>query len=42
METWNVNDVIVYAWFIYFWIKKIKMCNVNKNNFKCKKFAMKN
>ena len=24
LETWNVNDVIVYVWFIYFWIKKIK------------------
>ena len=24
LETWNVNDVIVYVWFIYFWIKKRK------------------
>ena len=30
LETWNVNDVIVYVWFIYFWIKKIK-------NMQCKK-----
>ena len=24
METWNVNDIIVYVWFIYFLIKKLK------------------
>ena len=24
LETWNVNDVIVYVWFIYFRIKKKK------------------
>ena len=42
LETWNVNDVIVYVWFIYFWIKKLKICNVKKNNFKCTKFTMKN
>ena len=29
-ETWNVNDFIVYVWFIYFWIKKIE-------NIPCKK-----
>ena len=22
LETWNVNDIIVYVWFIYFQIKK--------------------
>ena len=22
LETWNVNDVIVYIWYIYFQIKK--------------------
>ena len=30
LETSNVNDVIVYIWFIYFWIKKLKICNVKK------------
>ena len=30
LETWNVNDVIVYVCYIYFQIKKIK-------NMKCKK-----
>ena len=30
LETSNVNDVIVYVWFIYFWIKKIKICNLKK------------
>ena len=29
LETWNVNDVIVYVWYIYSRIKKIK-------NMKCK------
>ena len=24
LETWNVNDVIVYVWYIYSQIKKIK------------------
>ena len=24
LETWNVNDVVVYVWYIYFHIKKIK------------------
>ena len=23
LETWNINDVIVYVWFIYSQIKKI-------------------
>ena len=32
LETWNVNDVIVYAWFIYFWKKKLNNCNIKKNN----------
>ena len=27
LETWNVNDAIVYIWFIYFQIKKLKICN---------------
>ena len=22
LKTWNVNDIIIYVWFIYFWIKK--------------------
>ena len=30
LETWNFNDVIVYVWFIYFWIKK-------NRNMQCKK-----
>ena len=30
LETWNVNNVIVYVWFIYFWMQKIK-------NMQCKK-----
>ena len=30
LETWNVNDVIVWVWYIYSHIKKIK-------NMKCKK-----
>ena len=42
LETWNYNDVIVYVWFIYFWIKKIKICNVKKNNLKCTNFTIKN
>ena len=35
LETWNVNNAIVYVWYIYSQIKKIKIWNVNKNNFKC-------
>ena len=42
LETWDVNDVTVYVWFIYFWIKKLKTCNVKKNNFKSTKFTIKN
>ena len=30
LETWNINDGIVYAWYIYSQVKKIK-------NIKCKK-----
>ena len=30
LETWNANGVIVYVWYIYSQIKKIK-------NMKCKK-----
>ena len=30
LETWNVNDVIVYVWFIYFPIKKIKNIQFKK------------
>ena len=37
LETWNVNDAIVYVWFI----KKLKICNAKKNNLKCRKFAKK-
>ena len=28
LETWNVNDVIVYVWFIYFRIKKKMQCKI--------------
>ena len=42
LETWNANDVIVYVWFIYSQIKKIKIRNVKKNNSKCSKFTTKN
>ena len=42
LETWNVNDVIVYVCFIYFRIKKLKLYNVKKNKFKCTKFTRKN
>ena len=31
LETWNINDVIVY-----------EIWNVNKNNSKCSKFTIKN
>ena len=31
LETWNVNDVIVYVWFIYFQTKK------KNKNMQCKK-----
>ena len=30
LETWNVNDIIVYVWFIYFRIKKIKSMQCEK------------
>ena len=40
LKTWNVNDVIVCVWYIYFWIKKLKICNV-KINLKCTKFTIK-
>ena len=42
LETWNVNDVIAHVWFNYFWIIKLKICIVKKNNFKCTKFTIKN
>ena len=43
LETWHVNDVIVHVRFIYFRIKKkLKICNVKKNYFKCTKFTIKN
>ena len=29
LETWNAN-AIVYVWFIYSQIKKLKICNVKK------------
>ena len=41
LETWNVNDVIVYLWFRYLRIKKIKICNSRKSNFTCTKFTIK-
>ena len=41
LENWNVNYVIVYVWFIYCQIKKVKTCNVKKNNFKYRKFTIK-
>ena len=42
LETWNVNDVIMYVWFRYLRIKKIKICNSRNSNFKCTKFTIKN
>ena len=42
LETWNVIDFIVYVWFTYFLIKKLKICNVKKNYFKYTKFSIKN
>ena len=43
LETWNINDVIAYVWFTYFQTKKkLKICSVKKNNFKCTKFTIKN
>ena len=42
LEIWKVSDVIVYVWFIYFWKRKLKICNVKKNNFKNTKFTIKN
>ena len=41
LETWNINDVIVDVWFIYLRIKKLKTCNVKKNELKCTKFTIK-
>ena len=41
LETWNVNDVIVYVWYIYSQIKKLKIWNIKKNNSKCSKFTKK-
>ena len=41
LETWNVNDVIVYVWYIYSQIKKLKIWNIKKNNSKCSKFTSK-
>ena len=40
LETSNVNDVVVYVWFVYFRIKKLKICNVQKNNFTCTKLKI--
>ena len=42
LETWNINDVIVDVWFIYLRIKKLKTCNVKKNELKSTKFTIKN
>ena len=36
-ETWNINEIIVCVWFV----KKSKICNAKKNNFKCRKFSIK-
>ena len=41
-ETWNINDVIVYVWYIYSQIKKLKIWNIKKNNSKWSKFTIKN
>ena len=30
LKTWDANDVIVYVWFIYSRIKKLKICNVKR------------
>ena len=36
LETWNVNYVTVYIWYIYSQMKKkSKIWNVNKNNSTC-------
>ena len=42
LETLNVNDVIVYVWYIYSQIKKLKIWNIKKNNSKWSKFTIKN
>ena len=42
LETWDVNDVIVYIWYIYSQIKKLKVWNVKRNNFKYSKFIIRN
>ena len=40
-ETWNANDVIVYVCLVHAWVKKkLRTCNVNKNNFKCTNFTI--
>ena len=41
LKSWNINDVIAYVWFIYFRIKKLQICNVKMDNFKCTKFTIK-
>ena len=33
LETWNLNDVIVYVWYIYSQIKKIKNLQYKKEQF---------
>ena len=30
LKTWDANDIIVYVWFIYSRIKKLKICNVKR------------
>ena len=42
LKTWDANDVIVYVWFIYSRIKKIKNMQCKKNNSKYTKFTIKN
>ena len=41
LETWNANDVISYVWFVYSRVKKLKICNIKKNNSIFTKFTTK-
>ena len=40
LETWNAN-VISYVWFVYSRVKKLKICNIKKNNSIFTKFTTK-
>ena len=43
LETWRVNDAIVYVWYIYSQIKKkVKTWNIKRNNSKCSKLTIYN